>query len=69
MATSIKEPQSESKCPRCDNSLERGKAIFGIGQLLKGAMFEIEPEPPALQDCLKCTSCGYSETLQPETRA
>jgi predicted nucleic-acid-binding Zn-ribbon protein len=51
------------KCPRCGGVLKRSKAIFGSGQLLKGAMFENEPKPPTLQDCLKCASCGYSETL------
>ena len=53
----------DDKCPRCGGPLERGQAIFSIRQILPGAMWADEAKPPALQDCLKCNSCGYSETL------
>jgi len=56
-------PAPDDKCPRCGGSLERGKALFSIRQALPGAMWEGETEPATVQDCLKCHSCGYSETL------
>ena len=52
---------TENMCPRCGETLQPGKAIFSIGQLLKGAAWVIKPKPPELKDCLKCGSCGYSE--------
>jgi hypothetical protein len=54
-------------CPRCGNPLKLGKAIFSRHELLRGAMLEDEAKPPALQDCLKCEACGYSETLTPQS--
>lgn len=55
-------PVPDDKCPRCGGALERGQALFSLSQVVRAA-WEGETKP-TLQDCLKCPSCGYSETLK-----
>ncbi|MGE8063775.1 hypothetical protein [Pseudomonas sp. NPDC089569] len=50
------------KCPRCGNPLKPGEALFSTTMNRPDAAWESEGAP-TLQDCQKCHSCGYSETL------
>lgn len=56
-------PVPENRCPRCGGPLEQGKALFSVRQAIPDAMWEGEAKPATIQDCLKCHSCGYSETV------
>ena len=54
------EAGGELRCIRCDTVLVVGKALQGAPQ-------EITYEGDwlrKLMDCLKCSNCGYSETVQ-----
>ncbi len=59
-------PVQDDQCPRCGEMLTDGKALFSVRQQRPGAMWEGEEKAPELRDCLKCPSCGYSETKPPK---
>lgn len=46
-------------CPKCSGAMTIGIALVGAP---RGITYEGK-WPPSLQGCLKCTSCGHSETL------
>lgn len=53
---------AEIDCPRCGVVMTKGIAMVGAprGITCEGKW------PARLQDCLKCHSCGHSETIQPQ---
>jgi len=58
-------PVPDDHCPSCGDLLTDGKALFSLRQLRPNAMWEGKEKAPELRACLKCPSCGYSETKAP----
>ncbi|WP_199031400.1 hypothetical protein [Ralstonia sp. ASV6] len=68
MASEISVPNdADVQCPRCLRHLRAGKAFVGY-RFPDGVTTDEAPPQAALQDCLKCQSCGYSEELPPLNR-
>lgn len=58
-ATDKMESEHDLDCLKCGSHMTKGTALVGAprGMTIEGEW------PTKLRDCLKCHSCGYSETI------